>query len=102
MVLDILPYALGFTIYMLFNVLSFEFYSRKKEDPNMMIFYMIYLYYTILAGYIINTVDGTGTFWERFIQTLIYALAGGIVLFHHYVYVITKMNKKEKNNTISF
>lgn len=84
--IDIMPYGIGFIIYVTFNIITFKVYSKGKTYVNHLVLYMIYLYYTILAGYVINLVESTqGTeFWITFLQVLVYAIAGGLFMIIHY------------------
>ena len=83
-------------------MVTFDVYSKKKEVTSMTVLYMIYLYYTILAGYVINLVDSDATSASRFIQIVIYAIAGGLLLTHHYKYVIAMKDKDFKAGDVSF
>lgn len=100
--IDTIPYAVGFVIYILFNIITFDVYSKGKTYVNHMVLYMIYIYYTLLAGYVINLVEkGTGTeMWITFLQVIIYAIAGGLFMTFHYKAIIQKDKKfADKENS---
>lgn len=86
--IDILPYGIGFVFYVSAIMFSFRFYLRKTREANSLenpfAMYFIYLYYTILAGYVINFVDSNEIFSVKFIQVAIYAIAAGGFLHVHY------------------
>lgn len=77
-------YALGFLIYIIYMIYTFNVYSKKQEMTKVLILFTIYFYYTILAAYIINLVDSNATFFEKVVQIGIYIIAGGLILFYHY------------------
>jgi hypothetical protein len=101
--IDTTPYAVGFVIYVMFNLITFDVYSKGKEYVNHIVLYMIYVYYTLLAGYVINLVDGARGEEPLFIflQVLAYAIAGGVFMVYHYKYEISK-NKQFQDKTGSF
>jgi hypothetical protein len=101
--IDTTPYAVGFIIYIMFNLITFDVYSKGKEYVNHIVLYMIYVYYTLLAGYVINLVDRYNGEEPLFIflQVLAYAIAGGVFMVYHYKYEISK-NKKFQDKTGSF
>ena len=51
--IDTMPYAIGFLIYVGFCLVTFNVYSQKKELTKIFVLIFIYLYYTALAGYLI-------------------------------------------------
>ena len=97
------PYAIGFIIYVVFNLITFDVYSKGKEYVNHLVLYMIYIYYTLLAGYVINLVDSVAGEEPMyiFLQVLAYAIAGGVFMVYHYKYEISK-NKKFHDKIGSF
>jgi len=88
--IDTLHYGIGFIIYVTFCLITFDAYSKKKEITKFFILIMIYVYYSILAIYVINFVDFNGTKIEIFFQSMIYLFGCGLYLFQHYNYVIKK------------
>jgi len=100
--IDTIPYAVGFVIYIIFNLATFSVYSKGKQYVNHMVLYMIYIYYTLLAGYVINLVEkSAGTeMWITFLQVIVYAIAGGLFMTYHYKSIIAKDKKfADKENS---
>lgn len=97
------PYAIGFVVYVIFNLVTFDVYSKGKEYVNHIVLYMIYIYYTLLAGYVINLVDSANgeDALIIFFQVLVYAIAGGLFMVYHYKYEISK-NEKFQDKEGSF
>ena len=104
------PYAIGFVIYVFFNLITFNVYSKGKEYVNHIVLYMIYVYYTLLAGYVINLIDTTlvdGLYVKEdplfiFLQVVAYAIAGGVFMVYHYKYEIEKNKEKYGDKEGSF
>jgi len=82
--IDTMPYAIGFLIYVGFCLVTFNVYSQKKELTKIFVLIFIYLYYTALAGYLISVVDYNASFFEKFMQIFFYAMACGLFLWYHY------------------
>jgi len=93
-----LYYAIGFIIYFAFCYVTFVVYSKKKEMSKMFILIFIYIYYTLLAGYVINLVDVNGNLFERLVQIAIYAIACGLMMMHYYSTVIKKEDDEMSNS----
>lgn len=90
-------YLIGFLIYIFFNFLTFNFYSKKEEITKKYILIFIYIYYGILASYIIYLVDFSplkDNFFEIVIQSLVYLIACAIFLFSYYKNIILKNDEK--------
>jgi hypothetical protein len=85
-----LYYAIGFIVYIIFNIITFKTYSKKKEMTKKFVLYMIFLFYSLLAGYVISFVEKNAgaTFLEISVQTVILILAGGLFLNFFYFDVI--------------
>ena len=90
--INTVPFALGFLFYAWYSILTFDIYSKKEGITKVYILFLIYLYYTILAGYVISFVDSYANFMEKFIQIGIYSIIGAIVMYLHYDSSIKKEN----------
>lgn len=77
-------FAIGFLVYVSFCLITFKVYTHKNEITKSLILIFIYLFYTILASYVISFVDIKGTFFEKFIQSIVYAVMCSIVLYYYY------------------
>lgn len=77
-------YAIGFIVYLVYMIFTFNIYSKKREMSNFFILFAIFFYYTLLAGYIINLVDNSAEFYEKLVQIGIYAIGGALFLYLHY------------------
>ena len=88
--IDTIYFAIGFIVYIGFGIITFDVYAKKKELTKIFMLIFIYLFYTVLALYLINLVDRYADFIERLIQMAIYAVAGAIFLYSHYKTVIEK------------
>lgn len=86
-------FAIGFTVYLIFNIITFKVYSKKKEITKKYILFFIYVYYTILAGYLIQLVDNN--IWEIAIQTLLFTIAGGLYMIIYYRTVIVERDEQD-------
>lgn len=91
--INTVAFGVGFVVYVLFCLLTIDVYSKKKEINTMLVFPTIYVYYTILAAYVINFANVDALFWEKAIQVIIYALACAIVCFYYYENVIKQRAK---------
>jgi len=99
--IDTVPFALGFLFYAWYSIFTFNVYSKKEGVTKAYILFLIYLYYTILAGYVISFVDSSASFMERFIQIGIYVIIGAIVMYYHYQSTIKEDNENYlETNTI--
>jgi hypothetical protein len=95
--IDLFPFAIGFVIYLFFNVTTFKVYSKREETTNKAILFLIYIYYTILAGYVIHLVDYNiieQNYLEIFIQILLFVFAGGLFMIHYYISNIKPVDEK--------
>lgn len=81
--IPVIPFAIGFVIYVSFCLLTFEFYSQRKEMTKMPVLVFFYLYYTILSWYVIGIVEEDGAF-VQFIQTMFYAIPCAFILLNYY------------------
>ncbi|MDA3856336.1 MAG: hypothetical protein PF569_08820 [Candidatus Woesearchaeota archaeon] len=89
--IDGLYFGLGFVVYMIFNILTFKTYSKKEGITHKFALYLIFVYYSILAAYLINTVDSTGeNMFEIILQIIIYVLAGFMFIRFYFMDVITE------------
>jgi hypothetical protein len=81
--------------------MTFKVYSRKKETTKKYMLFFIYVYYTILAGYVIQLVDYSivrQNFLEVAIQIIIFASAGGLYMVHYYNSIIAPEEKGYDSN----
>lgn len=96
--IDTLYFGIGFVIYLGFLLATFKTISYRSFSKmiNQAILFFIYVFYTILAGYVIRLVDYTGNNGaEIMVQVLIYMVAGGFSVYMFYNnYILT--SKKEK------
>lgn len=95
-------YALGFLIYVIYMIYTFNVYSKKEGLTKVLILATIYFYYTLLAAYIIYIVDKSASLFEQIVQVGIYMIAGGLILYYHYENNIKvkddeRVNYKSKN-----
>lgn len=93
--LSTLLYFIFFIVYMSFNLITFDVYSKKNERTNYWVLIFIYIYYTILIGYIIAVADINGTFAEKFIEIAIFVVASAIIMKYYYTNVIVPKDDKE-------
>jgi glycerol-3-phosphate acyltransferase PlsY len=77
-------YGIGFIIYVFYILITFDIFSKKEGNKNIFIYILIYFYISLLAGYVINFVDKTSGFFEKFVQMGIYFVIGGIIVFQHF------------------
>ena len=96
-----LYFGAGFVVYVLATMLTINVYNKRTtKNPSVFPMYFIFLYYTLLAAYVINVVGSEETFFVRLAQMAIYAIAAGIFFYTHYKYVLTETNydvKKENS-----
>lgn len=79
-----LYYAIGFIFYIGYTMITFSIYSKKKEVTKVLYLFLIYFFYSVLAAYVINFVDINGNNFEKTIETLVYIVAGAVILYHQY------------------
>lgn len=90
-----LYYALGFIVYVFFNIFTFKTYSRKEGITKKFVLYIIFLYYSLLSAYVINMVDYSGSnSLEVTLQTLVFVFAGGLFLNFFYIDIIKEKDEK--------
>lgn len=102
--IELTHYTLGFVIYMAFNVITFETYSKQNGTTNKFVLGFIYIFYTILMGYVINLVDYnpfTNNIIEIIMQIAIYALAAALFLIIYYNNVIKSKDQELMSNSIT-
>lgn len=94
--IPVTPYAIGFLVYAIFCYSTINIYSKKEGFTPFLSLVMIYVYYSILAGYLIYVVDhqSSSGMMGVIVQSLIYWVACGILMYHHYNNVI---KPKEEN-----
>ena len=88
--IETVPYTIGFIIYVGFCIITFDAYSKKNEMTKILILIFIYAFYTLLAAYVMSFVDFNASFFEKFIEIIVYAIAAGIYLYFHYKNIIEK------------
>lgn len=104
--IDPLYFGIGFIVYVFFTVLTFDIFSRRKGETNIFILIFIYIYYSILAVYLINFVErGLSeilvyeySIFEVIIQSMIYLVACAIYVSYYYKSTIRKRDKQEVMN----
>lgn len=78
-------YFLGFLLYTGFNMITFNSFSKIEDEMKKKAgLFIIYLYYSILASYVISFVDIDATGVEIAFQTIVYIVAEGIFLWFNY------------------
>lgn len=92
--IDIVPYGIGFLIYISFCLVTFDTYAKNEGKTNVAVLVLIFVYYSILAGYVINLVETLESTFVKTVEMLLYYIAGGIFLFFHYKNSI-KINDEE-------
>ena len=98
--IETFPFAIGFVIYTFFCVLTMDIYSRNPGISSGFVLAFIYIYYSILAVYLINLVDGGEDFFVILIQSAIYLVACGLYLLSHYKSVIKPHDEKMYGNRL--
>jgi len=82
--IDTIHYTLGFLVYIIYCHVTFNVYLYKNDFSKFLTLIIIYVFYSILAGYIIFTVDLSGSGLEKIIQSMIYFIAGGFYLYFNF------------------
>ncbi len=95
-----LYYAIGFIIYIIFNIITFKTYSKKDGITKKFILYIIFLFYSLLAGYVISFVENNSgaLFSEIMVQTIVLIFAGGLFLNFFYFDVIKDKEEEYETN----
>ncbi len=96
-----IPFVIGFIIYVLYSIFTFDMYSKKEGRTSPFILILIYIYYSILASYIISFVDSNSSFFEKGIQIVIYIVCGGFFMFSHYIVSIKNIEDDEYKDNFS-
>ena len=97
--IPVTSYVVGFLIYVLFSVITYEAYSRREYPPLGIMLGGFYVYYTFLAGYTIWIMSEM--WFNAIIQVVIYAIPAAFVCYFYYLLRI-KPKFDEKNNSIYF
>lgn len=80
-----IPFAIGFVVYVIFCLITFNTYSKNRGMTQAPILFFIYFYYSFLAWYVISLVEGEdGTFFVVGIQTLFYIIPCGLLMMNFY------------------
>jgi hypothetical protein len=80
-----IPFAIGFVVYVLFCLITFNTYSKNKGMTQAPILFFIYFYYSFLSWYVISLVEGTeASFFVVAIQTLFYIIPCGLLMANFY------------------
>jgi putative flippase GtrA len=92
------PIILGgiFLAYALFCIFTFETYSKRQELTKISFLIAIYIYYSILAAYVLNLVLIELSLFEKIVQISMNFLICGLILTYYYNAKI-KGNSGEKN-----
>ena len=87
-------FAIGFIIFIGFNMLTFRTYSKKPGITKKFILLTIFSFYSLLALYVINFVEtyNGSPLIEIIIQSLIFLVAGTIFLYFVYSDIIKSDN----------
>lgn len=80
--LPVIPYAIGFVIYVLFCLLTVEAYSRNKTITKFPLLIFFYIYYSILAWYTIGIVEPNTI--DHILQIFIYMIPCALLLIFYY------------------
>lgn len=99
--IEIVDYAIGFIIYMAFNIMTFEAYSKKQEITNRYVLFLIYIYYSVIASYVIYLMDYNIELqnnMEIIMQSLVYIILAAFILYFIYQNIITLKDEKMFGN----
>lgn len=88
--IDSLLFIVGFVVYLVMAIVTFDAYSRKEGMTNKYVLFLIYIYYTVLAGYVISFVDKKAAPGDVLYEIIVYAVLGGILFAFYYREVIRK------------
>ncbi|MFW5705004.1 MAG: hypothetical protein ACOCXG_04105 [Nanoarchaeota archaeon] len=103
--INIYAYGIGFLVYIFFCLFTFDAYSRRRQETKHFALIMIYLYYSILAAYLINWVEKGflgGNTIIVIVETAVYMVAGGLILLNYYTGTIKSREDKEKDLNDSY
>ena len=98
--IDTIPFAIGFIIYTFMCVLTMDIYSKKEGMTSGFVLMFIYIYYSILAVYLISFVEGGEDPFVILVESLIYLIACGLYLFSHYRSVIKPQDMRMYGNRL--
>ncbi len=82
--IETIPFAIGFIVYVLFCLFTFEIYSKSEGMTHAPILFFIYSYYSILAWYVINLVESDENFVITLVQIMVYLISCGMILLFYY------------------
>ena len=81
-----IPFAGGFLIYVMFCLVTFDIYSKNKGMLQAPILFFIYFYYSFLVWYVINLIEnGDNSFMLVLIEFLAYLIPCGIIMWNYYI-----------------
>lgn len=100
--IEITLYGFVFLIYCGFTLVTFDMYSRKQEVTNPLVLVMIYVYYSILGGYLVSVMEVNNDFFILLIEISIYVIACGLLSFYYYGTTIKPRDDENHNRRISF
>ncbi len=83
-IFELILYLVGFIIYIFFCVLTFEVYSKKKEMTKSFILIFIFIYYSMLANYVIFFILFDKFLIKKIIIFLVYIFLGAFFLSSYY------------------
>jgi len=84
--ISVIPFTIGFLIYVMFCLVTFEIYSKNKGMTQAPILFFIYFYYSFLVWYVINLVEiGENSFILILVEFLIYLVPCGIIMWNYYI-----------------
>jgi uncharacterized membrane protein YczE len=89
--INTLFYGIGFLIYAYYTMLTLDIYSKKEEETNVFVLFIIFLFYSILIGYVINFLDNNEKFYVKIVEIGIYVIVNGIITaIHVFNYILPK------------
>ena len=67
-----------------------------------MVLFMIYVYYSILAGYVVSVMESSSDVIILFIEIAIYVIGCGLISFYYYGTAIKPRDDENSKKGISF
>ena len=96
--IPVIPFAIGFVIYVGFCIVTFEMYSQKKEMTRLPVLVFFYIYYTLLSWYVIGILEESVV--VQFIETMFYAIPCAFILLNYYNKNIKIKDKKQYGQNV--
>ena len=79
-----IPFAIGFLVYILFCTVTSHVISRRRGKMNSLYVLFIYIYYSILAVYLLWIVEEEAPMMVFLIEAGVYLLGAGMVQLIYY------------------